>query len=340
MKLKKEYIILAGIIIALSVYLYTRSSDRTLYELPDMPKVAQKDITKLQISMGQTVIVLNRKDEKWYIAPQEYPTDSQKVKELLNAVENLTLTALVSESKNYNRYDLDEAQKVNVKVWQGDNLKLDIDVGKTASSFRHTFVRPAGEERVFHAQGNLKNNFDVSVDGLRDKVVLTFKPIDIRQIRIDKEQQSLTFNRTQAPVEIKAPVAAAEKKTEEPAPAQKLVWMAADGQAVDEAAVNQLLGTLSSLRCEKFIDNRRKEDFSGPLFTLQLKGALEHSLSIFSKTEEQDKSFPAVSSGSNYAFLLSGSQVERIMKDPAAFLQIQKTDQKNPEPGKTENPSP
>lgn len=340
MRLKKEYIILAVIIIALSVYLYTRSSDRTLYELPDMPKVAQKDITKMQISKGQTVIVLNRKDEKWYIAPQEYPTDSQKIKELLNAVENLTLTALVSESKNYNRYDLDEAQKINVKVWQGDNLKLDIDVGKTASSFRHTFVRPAGEERVFHAQGNLKNNFDVSVDGLRDKVVLTFKPIDIQQIRIDKEQQSLTFNRTQVPVEIKAPGAAAEKKTEEPAPAQKLVWMAADGQAVDEAAVNQLLGTLAGLRCEKFIDNRQKEDFSGPLFTLQLKGALEHSLSIFSKTEEQDKSFPAVSSGSNYPFLLPGSQVERIMKDPSAFLQIQKTDQKKPEPGKTENPSP
>jgi len=340
MRLKKEYIILAVIIIALSVYLYTRSSDRTLYELPDMPKVAQKDITKMQISKGQTVIVLNRKDEKWYIAPQEYPTDSQKVKELLNAAENLTLTALVSESKNYNRYDLDEAQKINVKVWQGDNLKLDIDVGKTASSFRHTFVRPAGEERVFHAQGNLKNNFDVSVDGLRDKVVLTFKPIDIQQIRIEKEQQSLTFNRTQAPVEIKAPGAAAEKKTEEPAPAQKLVWMAADGQAVDEAAVNQLLGTLAGLRCEKFIDNRQKEDFSGPLFTLQLKGALEHSLSIFSKTEEQDKSFPAVSSGSNYPFLLSGSQVERIMKDPSAFLKIQKTDQKKTEPGKTENPSP
>jgi hypothetical protein len=331
MRLKKEYIILAVIIIGLSVYLYKRSSDRTLYKLPDIPKVAQKDITKLQITKGQTVIVLNRKDEKWYIAPQEYPTDSQKVKELLNAVENLRLTALVSESKNYNLYDLDEAQKINVKVWQGDNLKLDIDVGKTASSFRHTFVRPAGEERVFHAQGNLKNNFDVSVDNLRDKVVLTFKPTDIQQIQISKEQQSLTFNRTQVPVEVKAPGAAAEKKTEESAPAQKLVWQVADGQTVDEAALNQLLNTLANLRCEKFIDNRQKEDFSGPLFTLQLKGAVEHSLFIFPKTEEQDKNFPAVSSGSNYPFLLSGSQVERIMKDPSAFLKKPEAEAKKSE---------
>ncbi len=320
MKLKKEYIILAVIIIALSVYLYKRSSDRTLYELPNIPTLAQKDITKLQITKGQTIIVLNRKDDKWYIEPQEYPADSQKVKELLNAVENLTLTALVSESKNYNLYDLDEAQKINVKVWQGDNLKLDMDVGKTASSFRHTFVRPAGEERVFHAQGNLKNNFDVSLDSLRDKAVLTFKPIDIQQIQISKDKQSLAFNRTQVPVEVKAPGAAAEKKTEESAPTQKLVWLAADGQPADEAALNQWLGTLGSLRCEKFIDNRQKEDFSGPLFTLQLKGAVEHSLSIFPKIEEQDKNFPAVSSGSKYPFLLSGSQVEGIMKDPSAFL--------------------
>jgi len=336
MKLKKEYIILALVIIALSAYLYTRSSDRTLYELPDIPNVAQKDITKLQITKGQTTIVLNRKDEKWYISPQEYPTDSQKVKELLNAVENLTLTALVSESKNYNRYDLDEAQKINVKLWQGDTLKLDIDVGKTASSFRHTFVRPSGEERVFHAQGNLKDKLDVSVDSLRDKAVLTFKPIDIQQIRISKEQQSLVFNRTQVPVEVKAPGAAAEKKADGSAPAQKLVWQTADGQPVNETALNQLLSTLANLRCEKFIDDRPKENLSGPRFTLQLKGAKEHSLSIFPKIEEQDKNFPAVSSGSNYPFLLPDGQVEQIMKDPSDFLQIQKTDQKKPEPEKTE----
>ena len=45
MKIKKEYIILALIIIALSVYLVMRRGDRTLYELPDLPQVSQKEIT-------------------------------------------------------------------------------------------------------------------------------------------------------------------------------------------------------------------------------------------------------------------------------------------------------
>jgi len=94
------------------------------------------------------------------------------------------------------------------------------------------------------------------------------------------------------------------------------VWQAADGRPVDEAVVKQILNTVSSLRCEKFISDRRKDDFTSPLFTLRLKSGQEYSLSIFAKTAEKDTDFPAVSSGSNYPFLLSGSQVDRIMQDP------------------------
>ena len=314
MKIKKEYIILPLVIIALSAYLVMRSSDRTQYQLPDIPQAAAKDISRLQITKGQTSIVINKKDDKWYIAPDEFPADANKVKNMLKAIEKLTLTALVSESKNYNLYDLDEEKKINVKAWQGENLRRDVDLGKTASSFRHTFVRPAGDERVFHARGNFKNNFDFSVDDLRDKLVLALNPADIQLIQVIKDQQTLTISKSQAPVVVDN--TEAEKKSD-PAPgAKKSVWQAADGRPADETAVNQLLNAVSDLHCEKFINDRQKEDFTSPLFTLQLKGAQEYSLSIFSKTADKDTDFPAVSSGSNYPFLLSGSQVDRIMKDP------------------------
>ena len=346
MRLKKEYIILAVIIIALSVYLYKRSSDRTLYELPKIPKVTQKDITKLQITKGKTAIVLNKKDDKWYIEPAGYPADANKVKDMLNALENFTLTALVSESKDYNRYELDPEQKINVKAWQGDDLKLDFDLGKTASSYRHTFVRPSGEERVFHARGNLKNSFDLSVDQLREKAVLAFNPTDIQQVEISKDQQSLAFTRTPVPVEVKTPQTEkkesssevktpdTEKKESPSPPAQRLVWQAANGKPANEAALNQLLSTLSNLRCEKFIDDRKKEDYTSPLFTLQLKGPKDYSLAIFAKAEDKDTAFPAVSSSSDYPFQLSDNQVNRIMKAPDDFLQKSEADQKKAEPQK------
>ena len=86
MKIKKEYIILALIIIGLAVYLFMRSSDRTLYQLPDIPQVDKKDLTKLQIAKNDNAVVLNKKDDKWFIAPEEYPADSNKVKEMLDNI--------------------------------------------------------------------------------------------------------------------------------------------------------------------------------------------------------------------------------------------------------------
>ena len=339
MKFKKEYIILVFIIIALSVYLYMRKTDRTLYELPDIPQVNIKDLTKLEITKGKISIVLNRKDDKWYIAPADYLADGDKVKDMLNALKNLKLTALVSESENYNRYDLDEDLKINLKASQGGSLKLDVDVGKTASSFRHTFVRPSGDKRVFHAQGNLKNAFDATVDSLRDKLILALKPADIQQINVKKDQQSLAFSRSQVPVEVKAPAAEkdqTEKNTETPTPAPKEVWQAATGQPVNESALNQLLNAVADLRCEKFIDDRKKEDYTSPLFLLEMKGAQEHNLSIYPKAGENDTNYPAVSSGSKYPFLLSSSQVDRIMKEPVELLEKPPADSKETTSEKTD----
>ncbi len=329
MKIKKEYIILVIIIIALSVYLVMRRGDRTLYELPEIPQVSQKEITRLEITRGKTVIDLNKKENSWYIAPKEYPADADKVKNMLNSIEKLTMTALVSESKNYNLYDLSEEAKINVKAWQGDSLKRDIDVGKTAPSFRHTFVKTAGDDRVYHARGNFRNTFDTTVDDLRDKTILTYTPSDIQQLRITKEKQSFILNRSQLPE--KEESSTADKKETASPPAQKTAWQTPDGRTGDEAAVYQLLNTLSDLRCEAFIEDRVKEDFTTPLITIQLKGAQEYTLSIFAKTEEKETEHPAISSASRYAFLLTDSEVEGIMKDLSDIQKEPETDEKTSE---------
>jgi hypothetical protein len=334
MKIKKEYIILVLIIIALSAYLYKRSADRTLYALPKIQKVNEKELTKIEINRGGKTVVLGKKDDRWYIAPAAYPTDTGKIDDMLDAVMKLGLTALISESKDYYRYDLTEEQKINVKAYQDSNLKLEFDVGKTASSFRHTFIRLPGDERVFHAQGNLKKAFDVTVDSLRDKKVLTLKPDEIQQVNVVKDKQALAFNRTQVPVEVKATDADKDKEAATPPP--RMVWQAATGEPVNESALNQLLNAVADLRCERFIDDRKKEDFTSPLFSLDLKGVQDYSLSVFPKADEKDAGYPAISSGSDYPFQLSESTVNRFMKEPSELLQTPKTEMEKPEPTKTE----
>jgi hypothetical protein len=338
MKLKKEYVILGLIIVGLGGYLLTRSENRTLYQLPDLPQVANNDITRLEITKGDTRIVLNKTDNNWYIAPQAYPADASKIKDILDSSINLTLTALVSESRNYERYDLGEGEKINLKAWQGDSLGRDIDVGKTAPSFRHTFVKLAGDDRVFHANGNLRAKVDQPVDMLREKTVLALTPADIREIEVSKGKQTWVFTRTEIPATEKTTEAGTQAGASGPAP--KKVWQTADGRQSDDAAFVPLLNALANLRCEKFIDDRKKGEFTAPLYALKLKNGHVYELSIFAKLREEDQAFPAASSGSDYPFLLSSSQVDRIMQMPQELLKELASDEKNSASGPPDSTPP
>ena len=324
MKLKKEYIILALIITGLLIYLFMRKEDRTLYELPVLPGISKKDISKIEITKGKTSIVLNKKDDQWYIEPQQYPADADKVNAMLDAMEQLTLTALVSESKNYIRYDLTDENKINAKAWQADTLKRNFDIGKAASSFRHTFVKLSDDHRVFHARENFRNKFDQSADHLREKTVFSIQVSDINQIQITKDQQSLTLNRTPAgetdkPQETDQTAASASSTI-------KAEWQSADGKIAAPPVLNRLLSSLTNLRCDKFIEDRKKEDFTAPLYTVELKGGKDYNLSIFAKLKDDAPDFPAISSENDYPFLLSKAKAESIMQDPDKLLGISETD--------------
>ncbi|MEE9537250.1 MAG: DUF4340 domain-containing protein [Desulfobacterales bacterium] len=319
MKAKKEYIILILIIVGLSVYLFMRSSDRTFYELPKIAGLEQDQITKIEISKGGDSIVLNKKDNKWHLEPHGYLADTNTVKDMLNVLGAFTLTTLVSESKDYVRYDLNAEKRITVKAWQQEALKRNFDIGKSASSFRHTFVRIDGDSRVFHARDNFRGKFELTADNLRDKNVLSFKSTDIREIQIAKDKKSLKLVRSQVPVTPQQ-----EKSDNAPQVAVKFEWQSSDGTKGNDPNLNRLLSTLASLNCDKYINDRKKEAFSAPIYAVKLKGSQDYQLDIFAKLQKDDENYPAVSSASDYPFFLSDSQVQQIMKDPSEFLEKKK----------------
>ena len=334
MKLRKEYIILILIIIGLSAYLLMRSSDRTHYQLPQIAGLEQKQITKIEISVEGNSIVLNKRDNTWYIDPPGYLVDANKVKDMLNVFETLTLTALVSESEDYVRYDLHAGKKITVKAWQEDSLKRNFDIGKAASSFRHTFVKLDDDIRVFHARDNFRGKFDLTEDDLRDKSVLSFKTSDIQEIEIDKDQTSLKLARTQIPVEFAK--SEQEKSENSAAEAIRPSWQSPDGKQGDDLSLNRLLTTLAKLSCDTYINDRNKEAFSDPIYTVKLKGIQDYQLDIFAKLQTDDKNYPAVSSANDYPFFLSDSKTQQIMKDPEALLKKPESDVKTSEPTKSQ----
>ncbi|MBW1765741.1 MAG: DUF4340 domain-containing protein [Deltaproteobacteria bacterium] len=318
MQIKKEQITLAVIILALILYLSLRKQDRTHYQLPELPAVAGEELTKIEILKKDSSIVLKKKDGKWHIDPQGYLVNNHNSKNILDIMEKLNLTTLVSESKDYNRYDLVEDRKITVKAWSGDTLRREIEIGKVTSSFRNTFVKVADDFRVYHASKDLRDQFDKSVDEFRDKAILAFKQNEIQEIGIKKGSQSALFTLKQFPIDNSA-----EKKDEkkgEKTAETTTVWENANGEEMDKAAMDKLLSMLSDLRCREYLYDRTKEELADPICTVTIKGVKEYVLSIFAKEKEDDETYPGISSENDHPFMLIGWQADTIMKDPAEML--------------------
>jgi hypothetical protein len=316
MKIRKETVVLIVLIIGLAGYLFLRRSDRTRYDLPALPPVAAGELTRIEISQGGESVILNRKDDRWLIAPQDKPTDPKKVREMLETIEGLTLTALVSESQSYSLYELDEAHRIHVTAWQGEQVRRDFTIGKVAPTFRHTFVMLAGDPRVFHARDAIRHRFNQSAAELRDKGVLAFDRADIQEIRIAREGRTLTLVRAKP-----AEGGSAGSPPEKPQPG----WQTADGAAANSAAVEALLAALSDLKCDRYVPEGTPSEFKNPAATIVLKGSQEHTLSIFAPLKPEDKDQPAVSSGSPDSFFLSEGQLRQVLKKPEELLQPETT---------------
>ena len=330
MKLKKEYVILAVVIVGLSIYLLTRQTDRTLYRLPQLPPVSAKSITRININGPDGTISLNRTDDSWTIGEQKYPADRAKVSQMLDAISDLSLTAMMSESKDYIRYDLTDKHKISVKAWAGTTIERDFDVGKVGPSFRHTFVKLAGNANVYQARNNFRATFEQGVEDLRDKVVLSFAASDIQEIRLTRGTEAMTLARHETPLSKEAGEKEENDPAKEAAPPLKarMVWQTNDGRTAASAKVDELLTAVSQLACEKYITDHVTADYKDPIYTLALEGQKTHRLSIFAKQNETDNSYPAVSSDSTYPFFLSEWKAKQLMPAFGDLLEPPKKDQK------------
>jgi hypothetical protein len=330
MKLKKEIIILVVVIVGLSIYLLTRQTDRTLYRLPQLPPISAKSITRIDIKGPDGTISLNRADDSWTIGEQKYPADRAKVSRMLDAISDLSLTAMMSESKDYLRYDLTDKNKISVKAWAGTTLERDFDIGKVGPSFRHTFIKLADDAKVYQARNNFRNSFEEGVEDLRDKVVLSFAASDIQEIRLTKGTEAMTLARHETPLaEETREKKESDTAKEAPPPLKaKMAWQANDGRTAASAKVDDLLAAVSQLACEKYIADHVAADYKDPIYTLELEGQKAHRLSIFAKQNETDTSYPAVSSDSSYPFFLAEWKAKQLMPAFGDLLEIPKKDQK------------
>ena len=325
MKLKKEYLILGGIIAVLLIYLILGSGRNSMsYKVPELQKIQKGEINRIEINRSEKSIILAGKEDNWKIIPQEYPADNTKVNSMLDVLENITLTELAAEKKDFQRYDLDGKNKITVKAYKGDTILRQFDIGKTSSTHSHTFVTLESDSRIFYARNSFQSDFSYEVGELRDKVVMDFEQSEITGIEIQKDEKSLQFVKNMATVELEEKESQdANEALEAPEEtSQEETWVLPDGTKGNKANINSIVSAISSLRCDEYIDGKKKEDFKEPVYTVILKGNKDYTLKIFKKEDKENGKYPSFSSENAYPFLLSTYSAESIMKKPEELTAV------------------
>lgn len=299
--MKKEYLILVLLIFALSAYLVFKKDDQQNYTLPEPVKIERGEIDRLIITHKKTPIELTKEKDTWGVSDKKsdkkYAADMAAVNKLLDVTRNLKVSGLISESRDISRYELDDDHFIEVTAFKGEALLLSFKIGKTAPSGNHTFIMLAGDTRIYQADQNFNNDFNTSVETLRDKQVLTLKEDAIKQITIEKGGVS------------KILTALPSKDDTKKVPVS---WKFEDGSP-DKEALTNLVSSLSALTCERFSDSLSKEDLKkeSPLLKIILENKPPIVFNLFERNNGD--TLVGTSSMSPYPFVLESYKGKDIL---------------------------
>jgi hypothetical protein len=308
---KKEYILLAVAIVALVLYLVLRNGDRTHYELPEIEKPGRDAITLIDISGPSGTLELKRFDEVWKSQPEGYPLDKTKIDGMLDALSGLDIVSLVSESGNYPQYDLGEEKRVKVEAKGGGGESLlGLSVGKAASTYRHTYVKLSGDDRVYQVSGNIRRIFDVEIDKLRDRKVLSIDRNAVTGLMLSTDSGSLSLTK------VASPPADSIAPAQTGAPAAS--WMTPDSTEADTRVVDGIISRVANLQCDGFPEPDAAAGAGEPEVTAVFTGASIDTLRIYG--DIGDKKYLATSSQYDFPFLLSEWKVKQIGKTPSELM--------------------
>jgi hypothetical protein len=299
------------LIIGLGIFLWRDKADHVQYQLPSVDPVPTSSISQVTLTQGDDTLVIRKDNGKWTIPPRGYPASHGQVERILQALSDLQLTALVSESKHYERYDLDSKQAIEVTARDQDTILRRFFAGKTASNYQSTYVRLPDDPNVYLAKSNLRPALDVDAASLQDKLVLSFAPDHIKGMKIQTTNGTAHFTLQSSPQN------ATEKR-----------WVAAQNQDANATLINKLTAHLSGLKCAGYIEDKEKADFASPKIWISLHGENDHELQLFPQDDVETDQMAGISSDNPFPFLLSAYNSKQIT-ERAAKLEVQNSTSQN-----------
>jgi len=179
MKNKIEIGVVSFLIVALLAYIIFRNDSNINYSLPKMEKISKDFVSKITYNDFE----ITKSNGEWFL-PSGYKAQEVSMDRLLAETENLKVIDMISESKNYSRFGLEEPD--TLKIYKNDQVLLELKVGNTSSTGNYTYVLIPGQTPVYSIRGNIKNTFNKTENDLRDKTVFTITKEKVTEIVITK----------------------------------------------------------------------------------------------------------------------------------------------------------
>lgn len=299
MKIKKEYILLFLIIAVLVLYIAFRNENRVQYEIPEVAELKQESISSIVVQHSDEEVVLIKENDQWLIGSDKYIADSYKIEKMIHFLQKPVLITVVSDSKDYMRYGLDDKNRVTVKALSGENQQRLVEIGYHTDVRNYTFIKLENDHRVYHAREDLRDIFSTDIDDVRDKTVLSPDIDKVDFIQLSKDGKKLTVSKKEVSF------AGEENKN------TTGQWETDDGEVIEASTMSSLIDDLSKIKCSEYLYDIKEDEMGNQLYMIIVKDENEHVLTVYPKKEDD---YTAVSSDNPTPFNLYSWRIDNIIE--------------------------
>jgi hypothetical protein len=166
--------------------------------LPDLLDLAAEKI--LITSTENDSVSLSRTEENWRLEEaQGYPADAEKVKRLLESLEELSVRRPVVSSARYHEAlkVTEEDHERRLRIWaEGDeDPAVDLLLG-SSPNYRLSHVRLVGDDRVYEARGLSKYELRADADSWIERRLMEIPYADVMSVRLRNSHGQFSLERT------------------------------------------------------------------------------------------------------------------------------------------------
>jgi hypothetical protein len=177
------------------------SADTTKVSADTPPAIVHEDeagISRIELKKkdADPIVLTKSGSGTWQITrPKELNADQSTVNSLASSFSSLASERLVEEkASDLKQYGLDQPSE-EVDVTGKNNQTQKLLLGDETPTGSAAYAKLAADPRVFTIAGYTKNNFDKSLNDLRDKRLITMAADQVSRLELAHKGQTIEFGR-------------------------------------------------------------------------------------------------------------------------------------------------